>query len=152
MKEADLANFMSIKLPKKEVSMEDLMKSSKSLLAEATDLKKVKAKTDSGHSVGGAGSRGRGGGGGGSSSGHGGVKKQGSNAQRFQRASVLKHGNGQGRTGAVKDHSWVAPVSKTRKKKRKEISKGMKSFRKGGGFKGGNKAKSAPAKFTKKTW
>ena len=44
MKEADLANFMSIKLPKKEVSMEDLMKSSKSLLAEATDLKKVKAK------------------------------------------------------------------------------------------------------------
>ena len=115
-------------------------------------LKKVKAKTDSGHSVGGAGSRGRGGGGGGSSSGHGGVKKQGSNAQRFQRASVLKHGNGQGRTGAVKDHSWVAPVSKTRKKKRKEISKGMKSFRKGGGFKGGNKAKSAPAKFTKKTW
>lgn len=41
-----MANFMAVtsKLPKRQVSMEDLMKSSKSLLAEATDLQKVKSK------------------------------------------------------------------------------------------------------------
>ena len=99
---------------------------------------------------------------GGSNSSHGGVKKRGSNAHRFQRASVLKHGNGQDRKGAVKDHSWVAPVSKNRKKKRKEIGKSVKTsgylkqYRKGGA-KGGGYRKDPPklanpVKFTKKTW
>eukprot|EP00946_MAST-07B_sp_MAST-7B-sp1_P000583 g583.t1 len=92
----------------------------------------------------------------------GGIKKHGSNSQRFQRASALKHGNGKDRKGAVKDRSWVAPKSKNRKKKRREIGKAMKTsghrkmYQNGGVKKGKRRIDSAklaePAKFTMKTW
>ena len=49
------------------------------------------------------------------------MQESGSNSQKFQRASVLKHGDGKGKRGAVKSQTWVAPVSKKRKKRRKRL-------------------------------
>lgn len=103
-------------------------------------LKKVKSKVNSASRDG--------------SQGRGGVNKTGSNSEKFQQASVMKHGDGEGKKGAVRSKTWVAPVQKNRKKRRREISKGTRTkFKSKFGNASTKRGKPQQSqKFTLKTW